>query len=73
MNKSLQIVNSSLKRIKEIELERGPYKIILSGEKDHLIVGEKAGNIEIINIRDWQVANSFKISTDYSIRDIVKL
>ena len=29
--------------------------------------------IEIINILDWQVVKSFKISTDYSILDILKI
>ena len=38
-----------------------------------MIVAELKGNIEIINIHDWQVDNSFKISTDYHIMDIVKI
>ena len=69
----MQIVNSSLETIKEIKLKSVPNKIILSDERDHLIVVEYAGNIEIINIHDWQVVKSFKISTDYIIRDIVKI
>ena len=47
--------------------------MISSEDRDHLIVAEDAGNIEIINIHDWQVVKSFKISTDYHIRDIVKI
>ena len=69
----MQIVNSSLETIKEIKLNNCPFKMISSEDRDHLIVAEDAGNIEIINIHDWQVVKSFKISTDYHIRDILKI
>ena len=69
----MQIVNSSLETIKEIKLKNGPYKIILSDDRHDLIVIEDAGNLEIINILDWQVVKSFKISTNYDILDIVKI
>ena len=69
----MQIVNSSLETIKEIKLKDYPYKIILSDERNNLIVGEDSGHIEIINISSWQVAKSFNTSTDYMIRDIVKI
>ena len=73
LNKSLQIVNSSLETINEIKLKNSPLKIILSDDRDHLIIAEWAGTIEIINIHDWQVVKSIKISTDYYIMDIAKI
>ena len=61
----MQIVNSSLETIEEIELKNGPFKIILSDDRNDLIVVEYSGIIEIINIDDWKVVKSLKISTDY--------
>ena len=54
-SESLQIVNSTLQTIKEIKLKSGALKIIISDDRDHLIVGESAGIIEIISIHNWEV------------------
>ena len=72
-SKSLQVVNSSLETINAIKLKDSPYKIVLSDARDHLIFAEATGNIEIINIYNWKVEKSFKISTYYRIMDIIKI
>ena len=50
-----------------------PYKILLLDDRDHLVVVEWGGNIEIVNIHDWQVVQSFKLPTELFILDIAKL
>ena len=73
LNDCLRVFDNSLKLIKEVELKSIPNKLLLLEDYEHLLCGESFGNIEIVNVLEWQVVQSFKLSSGNHIFDIAKL